>query len=110
MTAENDMPSQEAIVDRLVNAGYRTFEARGVAKKLFAMSEELQEAFVQWWATKEYPAGPSFGGFTVERLMGTGRFEQPESAFIFLEWLRTDPDQATVALSMPVHRVLEKEH
>lgn len=110
MTARDEMPSEQAIVARLTDAGYRTFTAKSVAKKLHAMSQELQAGFIQWWMTKSYPTDLSIEGFTIEKLMDTGKFSEPESAFIFLDWLRREPRTALEAFRAPMHRVLEDEH
>jgi hypothetical protein len=91
----------KSLVPRLVrDFGYPERGAKLVASDLAAAGEPVLSAFVQWWETGTLPL-VEVEGYTVSRLVEEQGLH-PVAAFLALDWLRRDPQEAL--------RVLAKGH
>ena len=93
----------EAIHNKLVEElHYPEETARLATLDLLAMPAEYQDAFEKWFASGTIPDMPVLLGFTPAILATLCRF-QPPAAFLALDWLRRDPEEAAKALMYEYH-------
>jgi hypothetical protein len=76
--------------------GYPYKGAQLVAVKLEGSAPELRRAFLKWWEMGELPE-LGVEGFTVSQLIDQHHLN-PIAAFLTLDWLIRQPEQAKAAL------------
>jgi hypothetical protein len=85
--------SIDEVMTRLVEQyGYSEAQARNTVTKLARSSEEIREAFWRWWQTGELDS-PAIQGYTVKQIVDDHGIN-PVGAYLALDWLRRDPQQA----------------
>ena len=95
-------------IRRLRDLGYSEYEAARTAEKIDRMEPETRELLEQWFQTGRLPGEP-LKGFTVEELVDQRGMTVP-AAFLFLDWMGREPEQAAEALaSMPDQVIVRQE-
>jgi len=92
------------LLPRLVGEyGYSARGADLVANKLVMAAPEVQEAFLHWWATCEFPE-IQIEGHSLESLVAQHSMN-PIAAFLTLDWLLRAPAEAKASLARGHDRV-----
>lgn len=87
------------IVPRLVaEFGYTEKNAQSVALELQACTLLVQEAFEKWWHGEGLDPHLEVKGYTLKRLTEEYGFG-PIAAFLDMDWLIREPEEASQALS-----------
>jgi hypothetical protein len=87
------------IVPRLIaEFGYTEKNAARVAHNLQACTPVIQEAFDKWWHGEGLDTHLEVKGYTLKRLIEEYGFG-PIVAFLDMDWLIREPEQASQALS-----------
>lgn len=90
------MYNKEQITELLRQYKYPDFAIDGVVAKLNNMEPEMSALFEKWLQTKEIP-NDEINGFTFVELTDKYKFT-PINAFLTLNWLIVDPENASAAL------------
>jgi hypothetical protein len=89
----------EELMPRLVaEFGYPEKNAEKVVQKLQACTPVVQEAFEKWWRGEGLDPQLAVKGYTLKRLIEEYGFG-PIAAFLDMDWLVREPEQAAQALS-----------
>jgi hypothetical protein len=87
----------EELIERLKSdLGYSNQGAELVANKLNNLVPEIRSAFEYWWKTGEF-SEITIEGYSLEVLMTQHRMNAT-AAFLTLDWLVREPDQAKASL------------
>jgi hypothetical protein len=98
----------DEIIPRLVSEfGYTEKNAERVAHNLQECTPVVQEAFEKWWRGEGLDAHLEVKGYTLKRLIEEYGL-RPIAAFLDLDWLIREPEQALKALSRG-YDVIKKE-
>jgi hypothetical protein len=93
------MPRLDEMIPRLVaEFGYTEKSVERVAYDLQACTPTVQEAFAKWWRGEGLDASLEVKGYTLKRLIEEYRFG-PIAAFLDMDWLIREPEEATKALA-----------
>ncbi|HTK09753.1 MAG TPA: hypothetical protein VL485_21455 [Ktedonobacteraceae bacterium] len=96
----------EAIALRLeAEFGYTRKRAEETARKLQTCAPAIQKAFEQWWRGQGFAEQLEAQGYTLQRLMDEHNF-RPVGAFLTMDWIMREPDQALRALARGYDRVV----
>lgn len=97
-------PTSNELLARLIDAfGYPAATAEAAAQKLLELRSELRPAFESWWSTGELP-DVEVGEYSVGRLMEELEMN-PIAAFLALDWLVREPDEAKQTLARGYDRI-----
>jgi hypothetical protein len=101
--------TSEELLARLISEfGYPEKGAELIADKLYACNSIIQQAFWDWWQSGLIPENLSVAGYSMERLMREHAMK-PIGAFLTLDWLLREPDQAIKSLKHGHDRVITKK-
>jgi hypothetical protein len=98
--SEKDIPQfgvEDLLLRLTTEFGYGPQIAKDTANDLLDSSPAIKLAFWHWWQTSELDNSLEIDGYTVERLIREHGMN-PVGAFVTLDWLRRDPQQALSAL------------
>lgn len=88
----------------LLNQGYSTIGAESAAGRIVSMDSGLKEKYIQWLESGVLPA-IEIEGFDLVGLMDSLGMTET-AAFLALDWLLREPEQAKFSLAEPVDRVI----
>lgn len=100
-----EMPDKEGldvseVTERLVgDLGYNAETVEEIVEDLQHMTLRIRAAFIRWWRGGRLEA-PEVEGYSLQRLIEE-RALNPVSAFLTLDWLAQEPQEAKDALSRP---------
>ncbi len=80
--------------------GYRPRHAEDVARRLHGAAPPIRAAFFRWWVGGPLES-PEVEGYSVQTLMES-RTINPVNAFLTLDWLVRDPEEAKKLLGRRV--------
>ena len=97
----------DEIIPRLVSEfGYTEKNAERVARNLLACTPVIQEAFEKWWRGEGLDPHLEVKGYTLKRLIEEYRL-RPIAAFLDMDWLIREPEEAVQALSEGYDVIIE---
>ena len=98
-------PTSDELLKRLVDEfEYPAPRAESARKKLLELQPELRPAFERWWQTGEVPE-VEIEEYTLDRLMIEFGMN-PIAAFLSLDWLIRQPQQARQTLDRGFDRII----
>lgn len=90
---------------RLVQMGYTEAEAAQAAARMERMDPALLEQLDEWFRSGQL-SEQVWSGFTVAELMEERGFTAL-AAFLYLDWVRRDPEEALTALASMSDQIVE---
>ncbi|MFA6422868.1 MAG: hypothetical protein WCW17_00270 [Patescibacteria group bacterium] len=103
------MIEKEEIKNRLIKKyNYPDEGAELVASKLLGLDEKLVTEFVKWWETDQLPM-IEIEGYSIEKFISEYD-STPPAAFLNMNWLIKNPEEAKKAFSKGYDNVIVKKN
>jgi hypothetical protein len=77
--------------------GYEPKQVDGILEKLQKMDDLLQNSFIEYLSSDQFPKSPTFFGLSPLDISTNYPFKPP-AVFLCLDWIRRDPKNALDAL------------
>ena len=88
--------------------GYDLEKTEAVASEIEDLSEDIRAAFENWLETDE-STSPEYNGYTVEKIMEKKPDMTILTAYLTLDWIRSEPEEAIGALLTPIINFIPPE-
>lgn len=96
------MTAKEIITKLIEEKNYDRVQTERLEGKIEALSEDIRTALESWLETGSLES-PEYSGYTVEKILEKRSYKEV-AAFLMLDWIRRDPDNAIKSLNRPFIR------